>query len=103
MFFGCVKREIGKVFEDKFDSKLKAVLNNPDYYKSNKSIRCIIEMYKNIDFILKDKLENVGLTVLTTAGNIIVVEGSAESLRKAARYDFIHRISLSMEKKLNSD
>lgn len=98
-FTSCVKKEIGKVFEEKYDARLKAVLNDPKYYRSNETIRCIIEMYKKIDFILKDKLENVGLKVLTTAGNIIVVDGTAESIRKAARYDFVHRISLSTEKK----
>ncbi|MGQ9820020.1 MAG: hypothetical protein ACUVQ1_08905 [Candidatus Kapaibacteriales bacterium] len=101
LFVACVKKEIGKVFEDKYDAPLKAVLNDPKYYKSNEPIRCIIEMYKNIDFILKDKLENVGLKVITTAGNVIVVEGTAKSIRKASRYDFVHRISLSTEKKLN--
>lgn len=100
-FSGCVKKEIGKVFEEKYDAKLKAVMNDPQYNKTDKKILCIIEMYKKIDFILKDKLENVGLNVLTTAGNIIVVEGSIEAVRKAARYDFIHRISLSSEKKTN--
>lgn len=95
----CVKKEIGKVFEEKYDPRLKAVLNDPNYYRSNEPIRCIIEMYKNIDFILKDKFENVGLKVITTAGNIIEVEGTAESIRKAARYDFVYRISLPTEKK----
>lgn len=97
----CVKKDIGKIFEEKYDVRLKAVLNDPKYYRSNEPIRCIIEMYKNIDFILKDKLENVGLKVITTAGNIIAVEGTTKSIQKAARYDFIRRISLSTEKKLD--
>lgn len=94
---GCVKRDIGKTFEEKYDAKLKLVLNDPEYSKTEKPIQCVVEMYKNLDFILKDKLENVGLKVITSSGNIIVVEGSAASIRKAARYDFIHRISISKE------
>lgn len=94
---GCVKRDIGKTFEEKYDAKLKLVLNDPEYMKTEKPIQCVVEMYKNLDFILKDKLENVGLKVITSSGNIIVVEGSAASIRKAARYDFIHRMSISKE------
>ncbi len=93
----CVKRDIEKSYYEKFDAKLKLVMKEPEYSKNQKPIRCVIEMYKNLDYILKDKLESVGLKVITTAGNIIVVEGSAESLHKASRYDFIHRISLSHE------
>ncbi len=99
VFSGCVKRDIGKTFEEKFDARLKVVLNDTAYSKTDKPVQCIIEMYKNLDFILKDKLENVGLKVITSSGNIIVVEGSASSIRKAARYDFVHRIGLSKEYK----
>lgn len=91
----CVKKDISKSFEGKLDAKLKLVMKDPEYAKTNKSIRCVIEMYKNLDFILKDKLERVGLKVVTSAGNIIIVEGSAESIYNSARFDFIHRISLS--------
>lgn len=94
---GCVKRGIEKSYYEKFDAKLKLLMKEPEYSKSQKPIRCVIEMYKNMDYILKDKLESVGLKVITTAGNIIIVEGSSESLHKASRYDFIHRISLSQE------
>lgn len=92
---GCVKKDISKTFEDKFDAKLKLLMKDPEYAKTGKQIRCVIEMYKNLDFIIKDKLERVGLKVITSAGNIIIVEGNAESLYKASRFDFIHRISIS--------
>lgn len=99
-FFGCVKKDISKTFEDKFDAKLKLVMKSPEYAKTDKPIRCVIEMYKNLDFIIKDKLERVGLKVITSAGNIIIVEGNTESLYKASRFDFIHRISLSHDYQL---
>lgn len=95
VFGACVKKDISKTFEGKLDAKLKLVMKDPEYAKTNKSIRCVIEMYKNLDFILKDKLERIGLKVVTSAGNIIIVEGNAESIYNAARFDFIHRISLS--------
>ncbi|MCX7908788.1 MAG: hypothetical protein N2560_04635 [Ignavibacteria bacterium] len=98
--FSCVKKEVSKTFEDKFDAKLKLVMKSPEYSKTNKPIRCVIEMYKNLDFIIKDKLERVGLKVVTSAGNIIIVEGDVESLHKASRFDFIHRISLSHDYQL---
>lgn len=95
VFSSCVKKDIGKSHYEKFDAKLKLLMKDPEYSKTGKPIRCVVEMYKNMDFILKDKFENVGLQVITTAGNIIIVEGSVESLHKAARFDFVHRISLS--------
>ncbi|MCX7879295.1 MAG: hypothetical protein N2517_01385 [Ignavibacteria bacterium] len=95
----CVKKDIEKTFDQKFEPKLKILMNNPEYLGGNKKIRCILEMYRNLDFIIKDKLEAVGLKVITEAGNIIVVEGDVVALRKASRYDFIHRIGLSQEYK----
>ncbi len=99
-FVGCVKKDVSKTFEDKLDAKLKLMMKDPEYSKDGKQIRCVIEMYKNLDFILKDKLERVGLKVITSAGNIIIVEGSTESYYKATRFDFIHRISLSHDYQL---
>ncbi|ROL58891.1 hypothetical protein D9V87_07475 [Bacteroidetes/Chlorobi group bacterium MS-B_bin-24] len=95
VFSGCVKKDIEKNYYEKFDAKLKLMMKDPQYSKTGQPIRCVIEMYKNMDYILKDKFENVGLKVVTTAGNIIIVEGSVESLYKASRFDFVHRISLS--------
>ncbi|MGB9772121.1 MAG: hypothetical protein ACPLX7_09155 [Candidatus Kapaibacteriota bacterium] len=95
LFAGCVKKDVGKTFEGKLDAKLKLVMKNPEFSKTKKPIRCVIEMYKNLDFILKDKLERTGLKVVTSAGNIIIVEGDSESIYNAARFDFVHRISLS--------
>jgi hypothetical protein len=100
-FSSCVKRDISKTFENKFDAKLKLLMKSPEYSKNDKPLRCVIEMYKNLDFIIKDKLERVGLKVVTSAGNIIIVEGTAESLYKASRFDFIHRISLSHDYQLH--
>ncbi|MEJ5286139.1 MAG: hypothetical protein CH6_4409 [Candidatus Kapaibacterium sp.] len=100
VLFSCVKKDISKTFESKLDAKLKLVMKDPNYANTDKQIRCVIEMYKNLDFILKDKLERVGLKVVTSAGNIIIVEGNAQSIYNAARFDFIHRISLSHDYQL---
>lgn len=97
---GCVKKNIEKSFENKFEAPLKLAMKNPEYSKTDKKLRCVIEMYKNLDFILKDKLERVGLNVITVAGNIIVVEGTVEALYRASRFDFVHRIGLSHDYQL---
>ncbi|MFN3306844.1 MAG: hypothetical protein ACK42Z_06625 [Candidatus Kapaibacteriota bacterium] len=100
LFAGCVKKNIEKTFENKFEAPLKLAMKNPEYSKTDKKLRCVIEMYKNLDFILKDKLERVGLKVITVAGNIIIVEGTVEALYKASRFDFVHRIGLSHDYQL---
>ncbi len=96
-FVGCVKRDLGKIFEDKYDGRLKVLMKDPEFLQKNETMFFILELDKNLDFILKDKLESVGLKVLTSSGTILVAEAKPLDIKKAVRYDFVVKVSISKE------
>ncbi len=82
---------------DKFDPPLRMKIQEMYRNKQDLSLFCFAKLDHPPDDEKRAQLEKCGLSVIATIKNIITVIGNPDALRCAAKFDFVHSISLSQE------
>ncbi len=92
LIFGC--KSTSNNYEYKFDARLRQLMSEKD---SNQVISCTIQLTRNYDSEIQEKLEKDGVKILTNLVTIITAQANITVLRKIAAYDFIKFIEADKE------
>lgn len=81
-------------YEHKFDAKLRQLISEKD---DNHIINFTIQLTRNYDRGIEEKLDSAGVKVMTNLVTIITAQASIGTIKKIAAYDFIKFIEADKE------